>query len=375
MIEPSVKIRSISTYDLAAIEEAVGQWFAELKDSKLNRAKRVLIKPNTLGAYPPERAVCTHPVVIEAVIRYFLSRKKEVWVGDSPGGSVNVQSVWQTCGWQDLAERYPIKLVNLSTAGFKEYTYQGIPVKVSDVLSQCGIVVNIAKYKTHSLMAYTGALKNLYGLVPGMVKSDYHRLYPDTTSFARLLVALYQITKPKINYSIIDGIVGMDGAGPSAGNPRNFGLLMGSSSISALDYIASQMMGFKLAQVPYLSDALQADGILPSRISVPQSFQHYRLDNPDIRIARLSTDILRYVPRAVRHVFNKVYYYYPVISERCRKCGICVKSCPVKAISWQESGFPKVDKDTCIKCMCCHELCPHQAVDIHKSFIAKRVMR
>ncbi|HNQ44124.1 MAG TPA: DUF362 domain-containing protein, partial [Candidatus Cloacimonadota bacterium] len=255
------------------------------------------------------------------------------------------------------------------------YTYQGIPVKVSDVLSQCGIVVNIAKYKTHSLMAYTGALKNLYGLVPGMVKSDYHRLYPDTTSFARLLVALYQITKPKINYSIIDGIVGMDGAGPSAGNPRNFGLLMGSSSISALDYIASQMMGFKLAQVPYLSDALQADGILPSRISVPQSFQHYRLDNPDIRIARLSTDILRYVPRAVRHVFNKVYYYYPVISERCRKCGICVKSCPVKAISWQESGFPKVDKDTCIKCMCCHELCPHQAVDIHKSFIAKRVMR
>ncbi|HOH97836.1 MAG TPA: DUF362 domain-containing protein [Candidatus Cloacimonadota bacterium] len=375
MIEPSVQIRAIAEYDLTAIEDAVRQWFSELKDSKLTRCKRVLIKPNTLGAYPPERAVCTHPVVIEALIRYFLSKKKEVWVGDSPGGSVNVQTVWQTCGWQDLADRYPIRLVNLSTTGFKEYTYHGTSVKVSDVLSQCGIVINVAKYKTHSLMAFTGALKNLYGLVPGLIKSDYHRLYPDTTSFANLLIALYQITKNKVNYSIIDGIVGMDGAGPSAGNPRNFGLLMGSSSIPALDFVASSMMGFKLGQVPYLSAALQADGILPSRIKIPQSFRHYRLDNPDIRMARMSTDMLKYVPRAVRHLFQKIYFYHPLISDRCRKCGVCVKSCPVKAISWQDSGFPMVDKDMCIKCMCCHELCPYQAVDIYKSFIARRVMR
>jgi uncharacterized protein (DUF362 family) len=202
MIEPSVQIRAIAEYDLTAIEDAVRQWFSELKDSKLTRCKRVLIKPNTLGAYPPERAVCTHPVVIEALIRYFLSKKKEVWVGDSPGGSVNVQTVWQTCGWQDLADRYPIRLVNLSTTGFKEYTYHGTSVKVSDVLSQCGIVINVAKYKTHSLMAFTGALKNLYGLVPGLIKSDYHRLYPDTTSFANLLIALYQITKNKVNIAL-----------------------------------------------------------------------------------------------------------------------------------------------------------------------------
>lgn len=80
-----VQIRAIDSYDLPQLEDAVKCWFSELKDNRLKRSKRVLIKPNLLGAYPPERAVTTHPVVIEAIIRYFLAHKKEVWVGDSPG--------------------------------------------------------------------------------------------------------------------------------------------------------------------------------------------------------------------------------------------------------------------------------------------------
>ena len=110
MKQPIVEIRAIDSYDLPVIEDAVRQWFDQLRDPKMKRSKRVLIKPNALGAYHPDQAVTTHPVVLEAIIRYFLKRGKEVWIGDSPGGTVSVQKVWETCGWQDLAERYPIKL-------------------------------------------------------------------------------------------------------------------------------------------------------------------------------------------------------------------------------------------------------------------------
>jgi uncharacterized protein (DUF362 family)/NAD-dependent dihydropyrimidine dehydrogenase PreA subunit len=368
----SVQIRAIDSYDLPLLEDAVSSWFSVLKDNKLKRSKRVLIKPNLLGAYPPERAVTTHPLVIEAIIRYFLAQKKEVWVGDSPGGSVSVQKVWQTCGLQDLADRYPIRLVNLSTLPFRELNYEGTPVKISEALFKCGIVINVAKYKTHSLMAFTGALKNLYGLVPGMVKSEYHRMNPNTGSFARMLLAIYGLCRSKITYNIIDGIDGMDGAGPAAGNPKHFGLLMGSDSIPALDTVASRMMGFALNDVPYLREALHMEGIIPSRIRVPQSFLRHRIPGVDIRTVKISKESLKYVPKILRFAFQKVYYYYPVVSERCVRCGVCVRSCPVEAIAWQEDGYPKVDKDKCIKCMCCHELCPSQAVDIHKSFVAKR---
>jgi uncharacterized protein (DUF362 family)/NAD-dependent dihydropyrimidine dehydrogenase PreA subunit len=375
MKHPVVQIRSIDSYELPLLEDAVQSWFSELRDHKLKRSKRVLIKPNLLGAYPPERGVTTHPRLVEALIRYFLAQNKEVWVGDSPGGTVSVSKVWQICGMQDLADRYPIKLVNLSTEAFRELSYEGNNVKISDVLFKCGIVVNVAKYKTHSLMAFTGALKNLYGLVPGMVKSEYHRQNPDTKSFAEKLLAIYGLCRSKITYNIIDGIVGMDGAGPSAGRPRQFGLLMGSDSIPALDTVASRMMGFKVQDLPYLWQALHMDGVIPSRIVVPHSFVHHKLEGVDIAQVKLSKESLKYLPKSLRYAFKKVYYYYPVVSERCVRCGVCVRSCPVEAIAWQENGYPLVDKEKCIKCMCCHELCPSQAIDIHKSFIARRVMR
>ena len=373
---PQVQIRKIESYDPAALDAAVKSFLREMPLSRVNRSKRVLIKPNLLGAYLPERAVTTHPAVVEALVRYWLEKGKEVWIGDSPGGALNVERVWETCGYNDLAKRYPVKLVNLSTAGFRELDYEGTKVKISEVFWRCGIIINVAKYKTHSLTGFTGGLKNLYGLVPGLIKTDYHRLYPATKDFAALLLALYRLTRSRISYSFIDGILGMDGAGPSAGRVRNFGLLFGSRSIPAMDYTAARLMGFRMGDVPYLREALHGDGILPSRIKVPTSFQDFTLPDVDIRVVKLRKELLKYVPGIGRKIFQKVYYFHPRISERCKSCGLCVRSCPVHAITPPAPGIlPAVNPKVCIKCMCCHEMCPHHAVDIHKSFLAGLVTR
>lgn len=373
---PSVQIRKLESYDPELLAEAVKGMLSSLPASRLARSKRVLLKPNLLGAFPPQRAVTTHPRLLEALLRYFLELGKEVWIGDSPGGPGSVEKVWQACGLKDLAERYPVKLVNLSTSGFRELNHNGMAVKVSEVFWQCGTVINVGKLKTHGLMAYTGALKNLYGLIPGMAKTEYHRLYPNTRDFAALLLALYRSVKNRISYSIIDGILGMDGLGPSAGRPREFGLLLGSRSIPALDFTAARMMGFELDDVPYLREALHGDGILPSRIDLPTSFRQFRLPEVDIRAVKLSKDLLKFVPGGARKVFQRVYHFQPWISERCVKCGVCVASCPVEAISAATAEQrPRVNATRCIKCMCCHELCPHQAIDIKQSFLARMVSR
>lgn len=373
---PSVQLRRIEHYELPALEAAVADFLGYAPASRLKRAKRVLLKPNLLGAFPPEQAVTTHPLVLEALVKHFLARGKEVWVGDSPGGTVNVERVWESCGLKDLARRYPVRLVNLSTAGFRELEQDGIRLKVSEVIWQCGIVINVAKYKTHGLMAFTGAIKNLYGLVPGLVKTDLHRQYPNTRDFAAMLLALYELVKGRITYNFIDGIRGMDGAGPSAGRPRDFGLLFGSASPSALDLIASRLMGFGLTDVPYLRQALHSDGVLPSRVSLPASFRHFTLPEVDIRLVKLSTGMLSLVPPGARHAMRKVYYMRLQISPRCRRCNVCADGCPVQAISRASATrFPRIDQSRCIRCMCCHELCPHQAVDIRKSLLARMVSK
>lgn len=366
-----VQIRKLEGYHEDALLDAVSSFIKSTNNPKLNRAKRVLIKPNLLSAYAPEKAVTTHPAVVEAIIRYFLDKGKDVWVGDSPGGTMPVEEVWETCGYTDLAKRYPIRLVNLSTLGFRELKRGENTLRISEALWQCGIVINVAKYKTHSLMAFTGGLKNLYGLVPGLIKSDYHRQYPDTNSFSQLLVDLWALVRKRITYNFIDGIMGMDGAGPSAGNPRFFGLFFGSESIPALDYVASRMMGFQLKDVPYLWDALHLEGLLPSKIQVPASFRHYPPLDAELGMVKLRKDVLKYVPPIAQKTFERVYSKQPVISEECRKCGICVRSCPVKAITWQADGYPLINEKECIRCMCCHELCPHHAVYIRRSWLAR----
>ncbi|PKN79586.1 MAG: iron-sulfur cluster-binding protein [Candidatus Cloacimonetes bacterium HGW-Cloacimonetes-1] len=373
-----VAIRKIDRYHLEELELAVAEFLQPQNPAgkkEFNRLKRFFIKPNLLGAYGPEAAVTTHPLVLEAVIRYLLQNNKEVWIGDSPGGTVNVEQVWQKCGLKDLAERYPIKLINLSTHKFREISYRGYKIRLSEVIWDCEAVINIAKFKTHSLMAFTGAVKNLYGLVPGMIKSDYHRKYPGMREFAKMITAIYSIVKPCIYYNMIDGILGMDGAGPSAGNVRNFSLFMGSRSASALDYQASKLMGFKIQEVPYLFDALHSDGVLPSRVDIPHSFKHFILPEVDIKTVKISKDVMRFVPGIASYAIGKLFFFHPVVSDRCHKCGICVQSCPVNAIVYNSEGLPVVNPNKCIKCMCCHEMCPFQAIDIYKSPVARMIMR
>ncbi len=373
-----VEIRKFDGYKLSELEAAAAEYLTPARLKRLQKAKTILIKPNCLGAYPPERAVTTHPLFIESVIIQLLKLKKKVWIGDSPGGSVNVEQVWETTGLSDLAQRYPIKLINLSTYKFREFSLGGRTIQLSEVIWDCDGIINIAKYKTHSLMAFTGAIKNLYGLVPGMIKSEYHKDNPDTDSFSDLISDIYSLVKDRIIYNVIDGIEGMDGAGPSAGRKRQFNLAFGSVSASALDHAAARLMGFKLQDVPYLFSALHTDGILPSRIQIPKSFENYTLSDVDIQTVKIRKDILKYVPGIAAKAFKQFYYYHPVVSERCQRCGVCVKSCPVKAISWHKTGsepaIPVVDPQICIKCMCCHEMCTYRAIDIKKSFLAKMVM-
>lgn len=375
-----VEIRKIDGYQLPELEAALKEYLAPAKLKTLAKAKRVLLKPNCLGAYPPERAVTTHPLVLEALILHFLKLKKEVWIGDSPGGSINVEQVWQTTGLSELANKYPIKLINLSTYKFREFDLGTRKIKLSEVIWDCDAVINVAKYKTHGLMAYTGAVKNLYGLVPGMIKSEYHRENPDTNSFSELICQIYDLVKDRISYHIIDGIEGMDGMGPSAGRKRKFDLFFGSVSAAAVDYVAAKLMGFGIKDVPYLSAVLHSDGILPSRISIPKSFTTYRLHEVDIKSVKLSKDFLKYVPSFAAKAFRVLYKNHPQISQRCKSCGICVKSCPVNAIAFPKTtpdtsaSIPVIDLDLCIKCLCCHELCPHQAIDIYKSPLTKLIM-
>ena len=368
-----VYIEEIKTYDLNKIRTFLNELpiWNELDDKKI-----ILIKPNLLGAYPPEQAVTTHPVMLQAVIDILKEKKKTILIGDGPGGTIPVQSVWEKTGIKDLTEKNNIELVNFSQGGIIIKKNRTIEFPTTKYFWKADAIINMSKYKTHSLMAYTGAVKNLYGLIPGIKKSDYHRDYPEHHNFARVISELYELSKEKPVYNIMDGIIGMEGEGPSAGEPRNFGVVFAGESASAIDFTASRMMGFNPEKISYIMDTLNIDNLKPEDIEIPEKWKEFVFENVKIKRVKTFIKILAYSPKILKNVFRKLFRYYPDFNDKCTQCRICVDSCPVQAMTLEKNASaPEIDYSKCIKCMCCHEFCPHHAVYIRKSFLAKLLLK
>ncbi len=370
-----VLIKRLEDYNLDKIEAFFKRSYLH-KDKVLPKlqGKKILLKPNLLGAFTPDKAVTTHPVILEAIIRILQTIDCKILIGDSPGGSVNYQSVINKCGIKNLADKYNVEIVNLNHYKVINIMHGNFSLAYSQIYDQVDYIINLAKYKTHSLMQFTGAVKNLYGLVPGLKKADYHRQYPNSHNFAQLLASLYEVFKEKILFSVIDGIVGMEGKGPSGGKARNFAYLFASECASSLDYVAAYMMGFKPLSIDLINLTMQADGILPSRIASNFLWQKNIIPDVDTGIVKLRNKLLNTIPNSVSKIFKSLFWYKPFITDKCKKCNICLESCPVDAIKADDSGNLKINDSICIRCLCCHEFCPHQAIEIQKSSIASKII-
>ena len=85
-------------------------------------------------------------------------------------------------------------------------------------------MINICKMKTHALERITGAVKNLYGCITGVNKAAGHAAYPDSWVFADMLTDLHRCVRPRLH--IMDGIIAMEGNGPTSGTPIAMNVLL-----------------------------------------------------------------------------------------------------------------------------------------------------
>ncbi|MFA5852386.1 MAG: DUF362 domain-containing protein, partial [Spirochaetales bacterium] len=256
---PRVSLVSCAEYSPTALDEAIAQVaeFARFPDIS---GKRILVKPNLLKAATVDKAVTTNPEFLSAVLRFLWKRgAKRIVVGDSPGFQSGIAAA-KTSGiygaaiaggaeWADFAPGKPrsaplAKLV-------KSFT-------LASVLDECDFIVNLPKLKTHRLMTYTGAIKNLFGLIPGLGKSGMHLRFADKGKFGTMLVDL-GLSIPNC-FSFMDGIIAMEGEGPGDGDPFKLGLVLASSDAPALDWTAARCIGYDPLRIPYLVDALRRTG-------------------------------------------------------------------------------------------------------------------
>lgn len=368
-MKTKVAVKRCRSYDERDISTALKEALDLIggMGSFVKKSDKVLIKPNLLSARTPDEAITTHPEFVRYVVRLVKESGGIPAIGDSPGSFFTVKSVdevYEKTGMKKVADEEGIELLK-----FDEIDHiKGYPI--ARALKEFNVVVNLPKFKTHTLAMFTGAVKNVYGFVPGLMKVQFHKKAPNIAEFCKTLADIFAIIKPAL--SIMDGVTGMDGDGPAAGRVREIGYLLASSDAVSLDAVCSEMIGLPFARYALLRE-VTARGLGNGRID---NIEVVGVDPGSIRIKDFilpKTEFLYRFPSFIGKHLANVIYFRPMINEvLCKKCNICKHACPVDAITINKDTS-KIDTGLCVKCFCCHEVCPHDAIDIKKNYFARLI--
>ncbi len=368
--------------ELLAMMGGIGRFVRE--------GERVVLKPNLLRAARPEDAVTTHPSVVAAVGRMIDERGATAVLADSPGAGYSYDErtlarTYRECGMDRAAQEGGIELSY--DTGHEEMSFpEGRLIKRFEIITpvaQADGVINLCKLKTHMFTGMTGAVKNLFGVVPGLIKPGYHAKLADTRRFVGMMLDLAALVAPRLN--IMDAVVSMEGDGPSSGEPRRVGLLLASESPLALDVVAAEIMGLPREENPLLVEA-EARGMAPGRADqvevVGAELDDLRLPDfalPSARGSGVGLVNMRWWHRLVLPLMKSAMSARPLVApNRCIGCGACARACPVgviEIVAGRNGSHARIDDSGCIRCYCCHEMCPEDAIDLRTGLLFRLVNR
>jgi len=367
-----VSIVRCSDYDrnrtMSAVRQAVdllGGMRAYIKPGE-----RVLIKPNLLKANRPEDAVTTHPEVVRTVIQLVHEAGGEAMVGDSPGMG-DLSKVCEKAGIMKVIQEEGAALVNFDEVMTVKSNGKFQRFEISRSAYEADAIINLPKLKTHGMTTLTGAVKNLFGCVPGKRKVQWHfNAGVNHELFARMLVELCALFKPRL--SIMDAIIGMEGNGPGSGDPRLIGVVIAGDDAVSVDVVSAKLVGVALERLPIIQ-AAAATGFGQTRLDRITVLGE-PLSRISIRNFRLPPQVVHTewpIPEWTRRSLKNAFTTKPNIDHSvCLQCGICQDHCPQGAISMKGKKLEIRYRD-CIRCFCCQEFCPHGAITVGRGWALK----
>lgn len=378
----SVSLLRCDDYEYNKVREVIDQSFVHLGgiEKFVRPGTKVLLKINLLMKKKPEEATTTHPVFVEALTRAIQEAGGIVIIADSPGGPYTtgaLKGVYSICGMEEVANKTGA-LLNYDLTTTEVAFAEGKISKKFTVISpllEADLVISVPKLKTHGMTLFTGAVKNLFGVIPGINKAEYHFRISDKKNFCNMLVDLCELVKPGLSF--MDGIIGMEGSGPSGGSPRKIGAVIASESPYLVDMVATTMIGIKFSEVYTIMNSIER-GLCPPNLSEVKilggNISDFEIKDYRLPVGR-SLSFLEGLPPFMQKKINQWVSPNPIfIHEDCVGCRDCEANCPPRAIEMRNQK-PYVDMNQCIRCFCCQELCPKNAVQIKRPWWVRRFLQ
>jgi uncharacterized protein (DUF362 family) len=222
------------------------------------RGKRVLLKPN-LVEFDPKGVINTHPAVIEAAIDTFRSLgAAQVTVAEGPGHRRDNEYLLSASGLYGVIKEHRVRYVDLNSDDVRatplrsKFTHLK-QLYLPESLYNADLLVSMPKLKTHHWVGVTLSLKNMFGVVPGVVYGwPKNILHWQGISNSILDI---NSSLPLPQFAIVDGIIGMEGNGPLQGPAKNSGVVIFGDDLVAVDATAARLMMLEPAKIDYLATA------------------------------------------------------------------------------------------------------------------------
>lgn len=349
----------------------------------VKKGQRVALKVNLLMKATPDKAMTTHPAVVFAVAKLVKQAGAIPFIVDSAGGPFTpgyIGAIYAASGLKDVAESLQIELnqnfefVEVENSAAKV----GLKFPIVKAIDDADVIINMSKLKTHSFTAYTNAIKNMFGVIPGLTKVEMHGKYRDLDTFLDFLFDIHTYLGNKLVLNITDAVIGMEGYGPSHGTPKQIGAIIAGEDARYVDFVASSIINYVPKDTPTIQKAIQR-GFDPSTLVVlGESIENMIVKDFKTIQANGFKPFANYVPKFLQGTVHKIMTKRPVIAKaKCKGCGKCHDHCPAKAITMQQhkqgKKFAKINYEKCIRCYCCQELCPFGVVKIKSGLVYRLI--
>lgn len=391
--------------NLREIKEAVT---SELENLRLPESKdaSILIKPNLNSYMNALTGNITDLRVIVAVIEYFRDAGyKNITIGEgtSSGFYREKIDIFARSMVDKVARRYNVGILDFNYAPSTEIEFENnMKAKIAEICVNADFFINLPKIKMHFETVMSVCLKNLVGCLKGVYdKQKTH------VSLYRNILHLNEVIRP--DFHIIDGLIAMEGTGPSSGTPKKVGQLLFTTDPFLGDLACAQIAGVPYTDIPCLRLAEERGIINEAHFKYLESLDlrsvGHEFKRPDVNLlVKLVNDQrwqhyivkFRLLPgiswlfstNLVGKILNltglrqdvfihdeldckKLYLNH----EKCEPCGICSDYCPISELD-MPAEIGRIDRG-CINCFYCYLVCPVKAVEYEGNlgFLAEQIKR
>ena len=249
-------IVAVDTVDDIKSEVRIGHVLYKILDYckpfiKVPRNATIVIKINLCLLIGPETGGTVDPIVAKLLCRWFIEHYdiEKIYLAEADATHLDADIAYKALGWAKLTrELERVEFLNLSKdvqviVKPENATYLKT-IKMSKRFVEADLLVSLAKLKTHVQQKITCSMKNQFGSISEKYKVMYH---------PKLAEAICDATAARMpDLCIIDGLIAMEGNGPTNGIPRKTKLLLASNDAVSMDHFCAKLMGFKPLSIPHL---------------------------------------------------------------------------------------------------------------------------